>query len=347
LQQSSGKLKVKRQHITAFWLWLTGAVMVFSLALILAVSVIGQGMEKHVIAFVSNPDRYNKVYLMDVDRIIAAKLSDQTAIACCLSWSPDGRQLAFVADRYSMFEIFIIDADGKALHQLTFDSTYKFYLRWSPDGQQIAFLTSSDLTKDMLDIRVINIDGMQEKEIAETNLRGSILDWSPDGKRILFSSDQNNDYQPEIYTVTLDTNNLQVLSDNGAIYGFSAWAANGTIVFTRDYEIYMMDSDGREILQLTHTTNAVNVNPSLSPDGTHIAFQSDRTGKTEIYLINSDGNNEKQLTFNGVNSSQPFWSHDGSKIIFFSENLFIIDADGSNQRRLTFVAANMSPVWQP
>jgi len=77
-----------------------------------------------------------------------------------------------------------------------------------------------------------------------------------------------------------------------------------------------------------------------SPDGTKLAFFSDRSGFGEIWLCNSDGSKPVQLTNLRKNSGEPRWSPDGRRIVFASrleENLdiYVIDADGGTPRRLT------------
>jgi Tol biopolymer transport system component len=58
--------------------------------------------------------------------------------------------------------------------------------------------------------------------------------------------------------------------------------------------------------QLTFT-NAFNATRKWSPDGTQIAFESDRDGDSEIYVMNADGSNVRQLTDNDTTERHPNW----------------------------------------
>jgi Tol biopolymer transport system component len=84
-----------------------------------------------------------------------------------------------------------------------------------------------------------------------------------------------------------------------------------------------------------------------------IAFQSDRNGNWDIYVMNIDGSNLVQLTHNPAADEYPVWSPDGTQIAFYSDRdgnseIYIMDADGSNQRRLTnHPAHDRSPAWSP
>lgn len=90
--------------------------------------------------------------------------------------------------------------------------------------------------------------------------------------------------------------------------------------------------------------------PSWSPDGTKIAFTSNRDGAGDIYVMDSDGSNVKRLTKTPGQNSSPTWSPDGSKIVFDSgrdgnREIYIMNTDGSDQTRLTFnPSSDVGPV---
>jgi Tol biopolymer transport system component len=91
-----------------------------------------------------------------------------------------------------------------------------------------------------------------------------------------------------------------------------------------------------------------------------IAFQSNRDGNWEIYVMNADGSGQTRLTFNAAADTEPAWSPDGSKIAFVStrdsavgsSDIYVMNADGSGQTRLTFgglVGGGLggNPAWSP
>jgi hypothetical protein len=92
--------------------------------------------------------------------------------------------------------------------------------------------------------------------------------------------------------------------------------------------------------------------PAWSPDGTRIAFTSDRHVLPEVYIANADGTNPLRLTAGGINS-HPAWSPDGSRIAFVSQRdgnpeLYVVNADGTNPVRLTnHPATDGDPAWSP
>ena len=116
-----------------------------------------------------------------------------------------------------------------------------------------------------------------------------------------------------------------------------------------------MGPDGSNPVQLTHdASNVTDTLPSISPDGHTIVYQSDAAGGTnQIWAINGDGSNPRQLTSTGVNT-QPTFSPDGTKIAFDGNRgggkfqLFVMNADGSGQTQVTNSNGNVGGSgWSP
>ena len=63
----------------------------------------------------------------------------------------------------------------------------------------------------------------------------------------------------------------------------------------------------------------LNINPSWSPDGRWLVFESRRHGPAELYVIGVDGTGERRLTWNGAHDTHPAWSPDGASIVFDSQ----------------------------
>jgi len=93
--------------------------------------------------------------------------------------------------------------------------------------------------------------------------------------------------------------------------------------------------------------------PTWSPDGSQIAFMSDRSGNPDIYVMNADGSNVRQLTEHPANDIWPEWSPDGTRIAFPSRRdgnfeIYVIDGDGTNLQRLTNTPGHEDfPTWSP
>ncbi len=92
---------------------------------------------------------------------------------------------------------------------------------------------------------------------------------------------------------------------------------------------------------VTRLTNIINAYPDPSPDGTRIVFQSDRTGLPQIYNMNADGSQLRQLTDEPRGAETPIWSPDGKTIVYAAyvaednNDVFIMKPDGSARKQLT------------
>jgi Tol biopolymer transport system component len=106
-------------------------------------------------------------------------------------------------------------------------------------------------------------------------------------------------------------------------------------------EIYLASATGKGALVNLSQHDGADLFPEYSPDGKRIAFTSDRDGGFNIFVMDADGKNVKQLTEEKVISRAPAWSPDGKKIAFTrhvdeaAPDIFVMDADGKNPVNLT------------
>ena len=130
-----------------------------------------------------------------------------------------------------------------------------------------------------------------------------------------------------------------------------SWSSDGRAIaytsYRRGYpDIYVSYIYQGKMDQPAHGTETVhNFLPAFSPDGSRIAFMTNRDGNMEIYTVNRDGSNLRRVTNHPGNDSTPTWSPAGNQIAFTSDRsgnpqIYIVDADGMGQpRRIT------SEVW--
>jgi TolB protein len=202
--------------------------------------------------------------------------------------------------------------------------------RWTNDGR-IRFWRVDGKTHQAESL-IMNADGTDQ-----THVRDSIGMWSPDGSKVVFPKEgvsylANADGSDEIAMPFL-RGNLDWSADSRKIVYQAKTANNDPDIF-----IYSLQTGKSE-----NVTNnpAFDADPSLSPDGKHVAFASARDGNFEIYLVNADGSDLRRLTNDPAWDNHPVFSPDGTTIAFNSDrenensNVYLIGADGADIRRLT------------
>jgi Tol biopolymer transport system component len=167
----------------------------------------------------------------------------------------------------------------------------------------------------------------------------------------------NRDSNWDIFTMDSDgsLDNLTATSDEGRTANdwFVAWAMDGEALFflsdrTGESGPAIMKPDGSDQRPLTILSaittlvgeGRVDWDPTISPDGQHIAWSSLRDLNLEVYVMDADGDNRQRLTNHFPFDWYPAWSPDGTRIAFSSErdgnlNVYLMNADGSDQRALT------------
>jgi Tol biopolymer transport system component len=172
----------------------------------------------------------------------------------------------------------------------------------------------------------------------------------------------------DIYTVGRDGKDLKRLTNYGVYTAEGVLSPDGKrIVFTSlkdgDLDIYTMNVDGTDVRKLT-TTPGYDGGPWWSPDGKKIAYRAwhptnpdslksyydllkqrmIRPNRMELFVMNADGSDQKQITNLGGANFGPSWTPDGTHIIFSSNHrnprsrnfdLFIVGMDGSGLERIT------------
>ncbi len=204
------------------------------------------------------------------------------------------------------------------------------------------------------EVAKMNWDGSEFEQLTQHKSISLSPSWSFDGKKIVYSVftkliKKNGESMSNVslYILDLTTNKRILTSFRPGVNSGAVFTRDGKFIYlgmsmgSGSADIYKINLKGEIESRLTKgPASAINVEPSLSPDGSKIAFSSERGGRPMIYVMNADGSNVKRLTYKGVYNSSPSWSPDGNKIAFAGQNdsnfdIYVMDADGSNLRRVT------------
>jgi Tol biopolymer transport system component len=127
------------------------------------------------IAFSSNRDGNDDLYVMNADGSSQTRLTNHPAHDGGPVWSPDGRLIAFDSGRDGYADIYVMNADGSSQTRLTTDRTRGMWPVWSPDGRQIAF----EADRGNWETYVMNADGSGQNNLTKNPGYDGYPAWSP------------------------------------------------------------------------------------------------------------------------------------------------------------------------
>jgi len=259
--------------------------------------------------------------------------------------SPDGRRIVFFGQRNGFFvNLWLADAEtGRVLTRLVnsaFNSDYESLrfiyssVAFSPDGRFLAIATKH---KDRDDLVILDIEREREERRIKVPLHGLTAPaWSPDGRRLVFTGYDGG--VADLYVVNRDGTGLRALTRDKYAELHAAWSPDGsTVAFTTDrgpetdfqqlafsnlrLALYHLESGVIEVLG--HMEDGKNINPVWAPDGRSLAFISDRTGMSNVFLYDFGDAQIYQLTdvFTGVSgitalSPALSWARQADRLAF-------------------------------
>jgi TolB protein len=249
-----------------------------------------------------------EIYITDYDGENQRRVTTQMSLNMNSTWSPDGRSIAYASYRRGQPQILISNIYQGTLEEFTKPGSGQNVLPvWSPDGTRIAFASTRD---GNFEIYVANRDGSNPRRLTNHPAADITPTWSPTGTQIAFTSDRTG--SPQIYVIGTDGLGLRQVTHeskadrptwSAAPYNEIAYAAsNGP-----GNDIKVLELATGVIKQLTFGEGD-NESPAFSPNGRHLAFNSTRSGKTQIFTMSRDGKDIRQITRTGANY-QPNWSN--------------------------------------
>jgi oligopeptide transport system substrate-binding protein len=302
--------------------------------------LVGEG-ERFV--FASDTGGYVQIYSMDGDGRGRTAITDEQAHSHLPEWSTQAGQLLFISEREGNVEIFALSPGDYSPRNLTNNPATDWSPAWSPDGTRIAF--ESDREDSHREIYIMDADGDNVVRLTEHPATDVQPTWSPDGAHIAFTSDRDGDR--DIWLMSADGSDPVNLTQTEGDCDEPAWSPDGSyIAFSQEkddnWDIYLLDvdktlrgGDGAIANRLTDDP-AVDANPAWSPDGTHVAFDTLRTGNWEIYLldIHSPADNPINVSRHAAEDRVPDWVQAPSLVGLRVEETAVLHLSGGEPSHL-------------
>jgi Tol biopolymer transport system component/serine/threonine protein kinase len=276
------------------------------------------------------------IFLMPAFGGAATKLIDDATYP---TWSPDGRDIAFLSTRDGNWRIWRVPVTGGEPQQLTQgeNSRFDYHPAWSPDGNWIAYASLFAVGEEGL--YVVPAGGGEPIQLFEGNAVSPA--WSPDGHHLYFSSSRNaSPGLLNLWRIPFDPKgNLSVRPERvtlGVDSDAYAAPAEGRIAFATvrfSPDLWSLDVSSGELHQVT-SLEGMEDSPNLNVDGRRLLFDGDRTGILQIWVLDLEDGNLRQVVTPG-RAGQGSWSPDGSFLAYQlstdTSNSNVLDGSSSNR----------------
>lgn len=278
-----------------------------------------------------------------------------------LNWSPDGKFLAFSETTRG-------NPDARITLLSLADSTHRQITRpppgsrdyapaFSPDGSQVAFIRGT-IAGVVNDVFIVPASGGEARRLTFDECQNFGITWSEDGRQIIYASRRGG--IESLWRVSASGGTPQPVAGAGSPAQNPSIAHKGNVlayqqVIAKDdiARINLADPQHAEgSPSIIISEKGSKIRPRFSPDGTRIAFESDRLGSEEIWICDSNGGNCAQLTALHGTAGTAAWSPDGHYLAFEFHpaeraEIYVVELPSGVPHLVTTIpgADNLAPSW--
>ena len=279
----------------------------------------------------TNGIKWSEIYSVNMDGTSQQQITNYSQNGTIQIISEDvylsnDSKIYFISNKDNAYgEVFKMNTDGSSLIRITDNSGHYFSnpKLYSNESKIIMDKESVDGVNGKYgEIYYMQEDGSNLVKLTNYPSEGSCYGAAitPNNSKIVYSCKINN-IDPQLYTMAIDGSNKQILTTNNAFTKRNPkYSHTGTkIVFqarvastaNKHSEIFIMNSDGSNIVQLTNYSNVGTLNtatkdPIFSNDDTQIYYASNESGVSQIYKMNIDGTGKTMITTTPEDKSKPY-----------------------------------------
>jgi TolB protein len=258
------------------------------------------------LAFVRRTTGDKEVWVSDWDGKNGQQITEG-GINVLPALAPDLQTVGFTSYRRGKPEIFAQRIGGSAT-PLVHAGQLAVGIAFSPDGRRIAYSLAQG---ESAQIWVARTDGSDARALTNTPyFINSSPTWSPDGKRLAFVSNRSG--SPQLYVMSAEGKEVRRLTFKGNYNQTPDWSPRGDLIaFTaRDernvFDLFTIHVETGKINRLTQNEGN-NEEPSFSPNGRLVLFSSTRSGRSQLFVMTAEGNNQTRLPLESADYLTPDW----------------------------------------
>jgi dipeptidyl aminopeptidase/acylaminoacyl peptidase len=279
--------------------------------------------------------------------------------------SPDGRQVAYTVTTIDatankrVSAVWVVATSGGAEpRQLSASGFNSSAPRWSPDGSRLAFLSNraaAGIDTPRAQIWILPMNGGEAQQVSHLKNGVSLFQWSPDGKRFVAVGRLGPSDAVPASARKSDVRHYKTILYK---YNDTGWYDD------KRTHLWVVDAANGSDRQLTQGDDWNDADPQWSPDGSRIAFVSDRTGREyegglnkDVWVIPAEGGALVKISDHDFEDTTPRWSPDGKRIVFLGKTkrrqfakFYVAPSDGSGHSQLFAADLDLIPTdlhWGP
>ncbi len=283
-----------------------------------------------------------------------------------VSFAPDGKRFAFIRSSENVNRIVLSDTDSNRERILSEKKRPEFYsittresLAWSPDGRSVACPFGKIVADaEFMSVSQINVETGEEKLLTDTKwYRVGRVVWTKNADELLITAADFGSEMFQIWKIFLPSGKAQNVTNSLSDYYNVSLNKDSTLLLGVDYdrtsEIYTASgeqpSQTKKILGGGSYDGIGGVR--WSADG-HIIYVSTESGDRDLWTMNADGTNRRQITSDKASDDFPFVSKDGKYIVFVSArsgvpHIWRMNQNGGDLKQLTFKGGENIPNITP
>lgn len=270
----------------------------------------------------------------DVAKLLTDHTKDTSYFNLGAEASPDGKEVAYLSDRSGYTDVYVVSSlDGRVLRKLVggessdeFETLHilRTGFAWSPDGRRLCLVAKAGKSDAIQIVDAVTGDLLESIRFPLDGLFTPT--WSPSGDRIAFVGTRRG--ASNLYVTDLERKSLAQLTDDACDERDPEWSPDGTAIafasdrgsppapgLPRDYDLYSIDPATR-VVTLLVATPGQEASPTWSPDGAHLAFESDRDGSPDLFVADLAESLCSRMTDLIGGARGPSWARGSDWLVF-------------------------------
>jgi TolB protein len=264
------------------------------------------GIADTKLAYVAGPRGAKEIVIADYDGAATAPVTRNGSINLTPVWSPDARSLAYTSYKQGYPDLYrAFPFERRPEQTLAAFVGINTSPSFSPDGKTLALTLSKDGNPE---IYVLTLATGTMRRLTRNAGIDTEPTWSPSGRQLAFISDRAG--APHVYVMDVEGTSVRQLT-SGGFHTQPRWSPKGdSLLYTARqgvHDLWIVNVDGSNPRRLTGGTGD-NQGGTWAPNGRHVAFQSNRNGRWQIFAMLADGSAQEAITRGPGDATSPSWS---------------------------------------